>query len=112
MQTIDCILTTLLVLGAIWCLKRGYKFLWLDRVPREDYEHAENYRVINDERADKFRDRAYELERELRDARDSIERLEKKLAHLSSRVLVARQVCVSDKLSAKFDSIMGMGPKV
>lgn len=112
MQTIDCILTTLLVLGALWCIKRAYKFLWLDRVPREDYENAERYRVINDERASRNRDQAYKLEREIRDARDSIERLEKMIVTQSDKIFQVRKVCVPGKMLATFDSIMGGGPKV
>lgn len=108
MQTIDCILTTLLVLASLWAVKRAYKFLWLDRVPREDYEDAMKWH----DQASTFRQQLWDEERKHRDARESVERLEKRLTHLSSKVLMVRQSCVSDKMLTKFDSIMGMNPKV
>lgn len=49
----DSVVITLLVLALIWSLKKAFKVLWLDRVPRHDYETADRwyqkYRKRHDE---------------------------------------------------------------
>lgn len=106
MSMLQCVLTTLGTLAALYAIKRIHQYIWVDRVPREDLESVETWKARVEEDAEKQRTEKWKAREEAEKATDALETQ-------TERVFQVRKWLSADctKL-AKFDSIMGGGPKI